>query len=150
MGKVAWCVLATCVLLGCVGRSEALDESGALPRPRIGTYFDLRSNKPEKSNRQFLAVLTPGSSSRRPVDPETGFAPSESSGLTIYMRKHRRDLFRRTRTPFKLRVVRPDPAGVLDTAVEEGRVSVYEGGGSSGKSYRIVPRKSTPWWKRLL
>ena len=57
---------------------------------------------------------------------------------------------RRTRTPFKLRVVRPEPAGVLDTAVEEGRVSVYEGGGRSGKSYRIVPRKSTPWWKRLL
>ena len=137
-----------------VAAGQASSEAAA-PRPRVGTYCDLVSPKKDHDylpNRQFLAVVEPGSTSRRVVHPETGieksFAPT---GLTIYVRKTPTSFFRRrTRKPYKLRLVKPDPAGVLDSAVEDGRVRVSESINTGLKSYKIETKRDVPWWKRLL
>merc|ERR1719399_108825 len=122
--------------------------------PKVGSCYEMRSpDKEHLKGFQVVGVIDPQSPSRLAVDPQTDtFVGPRFKGAPVWWVDKRGDKRTKTgRLPFKVRLLRYNPAGVLSTLYQQGKVQLYGARDGSGEmSYSIKLARPKPWWKKLV
>lgn|ERR1712087_505914 len=122
--------------------------------PKVGSCYEMRSaDKEHLKGYQVVGVLDPLSPSRLAVDSETDtFVGPRFKAAPVWWVDKRGDKRTKTgRLPFKVRVLRYNPAGVLETLHKQGKVQLYGAKDSKGEmSYSVKLARPKPWWKKLM
>ena len=124
-------------------------------RAAIGEALEIRHNDEEYlgKNWQIVSVITPLSAGRRVLDHQTGnfTGMKRRRGMVHWVKKREPWPFERLqRQPFKVRILKEDPAGIVASMVQEGKLQLSEftSDGRPGISLSL-PKPNKPWYRRL-
>ena len=101
--------------------------SARQPRAAIGEALEIRHNDEDYlgKNWQIVSVITPKSGGRRILDHKTGnfTGMKRRQGMVHWVKKREQWPFERLqRQPFKVRIFKADPAGIVTSMVQEGKL----------------------------
>lgn len=129
--------------------------SARQPRAAIGEALEIRHNDEDYlgKNWQIVSVITPKSGGRRILDHKTGnfTGMKRRQGMVHWVKKREQWPFERLqRQPFKVRIFKADPAGIVTSMVQEGKLQLsgFTVDGRPGVQLSL-PRPSKPWYRRL-
>ena len=149
-------VLVALVLHGVAARRRGAVAADPKNKPKIGSCLELESaDKEYLKGYQIVGVTDPEAPSRLAVDPQSNelVGPRYRSAAVWWVKKGGDARTKTGRLPFKVRLLRYSPAGVLRTLHAQGKVELYkEESGSGGEPVVCVKlARPKPWWKiRLL
>jgi len=135
---------------------SALAEAGR-SMPTIGDALEYGSGSPNylKKNTQSVGIISPLSGQgRRLYDKELGVftGPNRRRGIIWWSKKRSWNPFSsQDRAPFKVRLLKENPTGVMLTLAEEGKLELSRKASKSGEvglSVKLV--KPKPWWRGFL
>eukprot|EP00308_Calcidiscus_leptoporus_P027286 CAMPEP_0119358064 /NCGR_PEP_ID=MMETSP1334-20130426/6353_1 /TAXON_ID=127549 /ORGANISM="Calcidiscus leptoporus, Strain RCC1130" /LENGTH=142 /DNA_ID=CAMNT_0007372471 /DNA_START=50 /DNA_END=478 /DNA_ORIENTATION=- len=140
-----------CVLMGAAASLAAPKQKSG---PKVGSCYEMQSHDKEYlKGYQVVGVIDPQSPSRLAVDPVTDtFVGPRFKGAPVWWVDKRADKRTKTgRLPFKVRLLRYNPAGVLQTLHQQGKVQLYGAQNSNGEmAYSVKLARPKPWWKKLV
>ena len=97
--------------------------------------------------------MQPLSGRTRTIDHKTREfnGPSRRRGITWWLQKEDRPFFRfggkPDREPFKVRLLREDPAGTMLSLVEEGKLELRTGDYNGKRAAVVSLPKPKAWWR---
>ena len=116
--------------------------------PPLGSVTEWSSPESYLKGHQLVGLLPPSSSSSRLIDAKTKQFTRPTSDAAITWRIRRVGKRRGARrTPFKARLLKLDPRGIIGTLATEERIGYL----SDKKAHvsTLVILKPKPWWQRL-
>mmetsp|Transcript_60178 Transcript_60178/g.164883 ORF Transcript_60178/g.164883 Transcript_60178/m.164883 type:complete len:149 (-) Transcript_60178:387-833(-) len=105
-----------------------------------------------KKHTQVVGVMQPLSTGgRRILDKKAGafFGPNRRAGIVFWSKKRDWKPFRRSnREPFKIRLLKENPTGVMLTLAEEGKLNIERAMTKNGDvGLRVTLAKPKPWYR---
>lgn len=147
MGALRLLVVAAWLVLGVVGKRE-VGPDGRSFKPTFAEYFQW-SGSPEYLGHgmQVVGVMQP--INQRYIDARTGLFNTVSSNRAIQWSARKRN--KKGPSPFKVRLVHLDPAGIVLTLKEQGKLDIgMDDDPESDSMLYMRISKPTPWYKKLL
>lgn len=150
-----FCLLAGVGLLLVSARRQRAPRG---PVPTIGDAMEIRTD-PDYLGRDWQAVLTmaPLSANRR-IMPRSGnlTGVQRRRGLVTWMKKRDNWPWENpweqetlSESPFKLRFLRHDPAGIALSMAQEGKIVLRDGGDARRPSVQVSLAKPKPWYRKF-
>lgn len=122
--------------------------------PAVGDVLEFGERNPTylQKDTQVVGVIPTFSSSRRMLDRKANvfYGPSRRKGIMWYSKKRKWNPFRSSqREPFKVRLLKVSPAGLLLTLAEEEKLELREEKSKTANNMLLSVKlaKPKPWWR---